>query len=768
MDVFDWRKRLLGLPYPDAEKSVGMFYRKMGLENCWEVVGPARAEFEQIAKEIKDFLEKNFEPTSIPVLWTMYMIGRSVTTARPTILFCSKEANCRKAVRKVIEKSGILKKFPSVRVGDADRPPDFDCLVPLALSSHRINCLHCNRQIGPFVSSKYSLKKKGTTIQCLLRTTSIGEPRQYIVISGKFANHSSFNTSLIINDEVCEVPINVGYILELFWSKASVLSIWIDQLCIDHHNIEERQDQLDLLPQIKNHATSILLPSEIHQGRGPDALVYREKANLSNCIFTCRYDQDCFTLWKATTGGILYLDNKSYLTTVSHGFTNDFETVRDVPVSTVQSGTSIKLATDNKHPEFEYNIQEWSASDIDEEQSINLTSGMRLNPESLNFDLNDEQSMDILGIPSLSTSYTPSFARFDLPKRPIKFGSYIAEEGSVINSGSYAGEKGSAINSGSYAGEKGSAINSENYKVEEGLPTEFLGEPTFHRDQLSLFPALPSYKITQHGMAKNISINKLVAGGKLNYEKLKSKLILQAVASDNPTKLDPHPQIEMDRRLRYLELHGLNGIHQDLPDSQDPGQIQLAPIGRVVKSETADHGLDYVLIELDNLTSDSVSPTSSRKGFEDMVLRSGKVSTAPTDTMVYAVTGSSGVITGHLSGTPIFMQLPRIKASQELWKVSLPVGLQPGDSGSIVVDADNGNILGHIVSGSPQQGAAYVIPIYQILNDIRERSNINPTFALLNPEQTTLWDEGELYSYDRYSGYTHTTVESSDKEHENT
>lgn len=133
MDVFDWRKRLLGLPYPDAEKSVGMFYRKMGLENCWEVVGPARAEFEQIAKEIKDFLEKNFEPTSTPVLWTMYMIGRSENTARPTILFCSKEADCRKAVRKFIEKSGILKKFPAVRVGDANRPPDFDRLVLLAL-----------------------------------------------------------------------------------------------------------------------------------------------------------------------------------------------------------------------------------------------------------------------------------------------------------------------------------------------------------------------------------------------------------------------------------------------------------------------------------------------------------------------------------------------------------------------------------------------------------------------------------------------------------
>ncbi|TEY69579.1 hypothetical protein BOTCAL_0112g00170 [Botryotinia calthae] len=357
MDVFDWRKRLLELPYPDAEQSVGIFYRKMGLESCWEVVGPARAEFEQIVTEIKKFLEKNFEPTSTPVLWTMYMIGRSVITARPTILFCSKEADCRKAIRKLIEKSGILKNFPAVRVGDADRPPDFDCLVPLAL------CKKCDLvpSITPVPSIiSYQLptlsppnrtfrlleilpEKKGTTIECLLRTVSIGASLQYIVISGKFTNHSSFNTPLIINGVMCEVPLNVVYILELLWSKAFVLSVWID-----HQNLQERQDQLDILPRIKNYATSILLPSEIYPDREPDALVYREKANLTNYVFTCRYDQDCLTLWKATAGGYICLKNKTYLTTVSHGFADASEAVRDAPIRMAQSDIIMKDVLDNE------------------------------------------------------------------------------------------------------------------------------------------------------------------------------------------------------------------------------------------------------------------------------------------------------------------------------------------------------------------------------------------------------------------------------------
>ena len=136
---------------------------------------------------------------------------------------------------------------------------------------------------------------------------------------------------------VCEVPLNAVYILELLWSKAFVLNVWIDQLSIDHQNLQERQDQLDILPRIKNYATSILLPSEIYPDREPDVLVYRGKANLANYVFTCRYDQDCFTLWKATAGCDLCLKNKTYLTTVSRGFADASGTVRDAPIRMVQS-----------------------------------------------------------------------------------------------------------------------------------------------------------------------------------------------------------------------------------------------------------------------------------------------------------------------------------------------------------------------------------------------------------------------------------------------
>lgn len=51
--------------------------------------------------------------------------------------------------------------------------------------------------------------------------------------------------------------------------------------------------------------------------------------------------------------------------------------------------------------------------------------------------------------------------------------------------------------------------------------------------------------------------------------------------------------------------------------------------------------------------------------------------------------------------------------------------LQPGDSGSTVVDARNGNTLGHIVLGSPKTGTAYIVPMYQIMDNIAKRSDIS-------------------------------------------
>ncbi|KAG4431414.1 hypothetical protein IFR05_013106 [Cadophora sp. M221] len=109
----------------------------MGSASCWEAVGAARETFVRIADEIRLYLDKHSDEVAHQVTWTMYMIGKTRESAEPMIMFCCRDTDCRKRVRKTVEQSGILEKYPGVRVGDAVRPPDFDQLVQLAgTSSH--------------------------------------------------------------------------------------------------------------------------------------------------------------------------------------------------------------------------------------------------------------------------------------------------------------------------------------------------------------------------------------------------------------------------------------------------------------------------------------------------------------------------------------------------------------------------------------------------------------------------------------------------------
>jgi hypothetical protein len=120
--------------WPNPEDSIGIWCRKMGMYDCYEATGPARETFERLAKEIKEYLERYSDPVLHTVKWSMFMIGKSKSTARPTIMFICKEAEARKTVRKMICNSGILNKYPGVKTGESTLSPDFDQLIPLASS----------------------------------------------------------------------------------------------------------------------------------------------------------------------------------------------------------------------------------------------------------------------------------------------------------------------------------------------------------------------------------------------------------------------------------------------------------------------------------------------------------------------------------------------------------------------------------------------------------------------------------------------------------
>ncbi|KAF5723344.1 PNG1 with de-n-glycosylation function (n-glycanase) [Fusarium mundagurra] len=134
--ILSGRSATKPLAWPEPELSIGRYIGKVGRELCWVAKGPARDAFAVLAPKIKAYLERSVEPVSSWVTLSVYMFGKSESSASPAILFCCEVVAHRKQVRNAIKDSGILNEFPSVKTAHMPRPPDFDQLVQLADESY--------------------------------------------------------------------------------------------------------------------------------------------------------------------------------------------------------------------------------------------------------------------------------------------------------------------------------------------------------------------------------------------------------------------------------------------------------------------------------------------------------------------------------------------------------------------------------------------------------------------------------------------------------
>ena len=132
--------------------------------------------------------------------------------------------------------------------------------------------------------------------------------------------------------------------------------------------------------------------------------------------------------------------------------------------------------------------------------------------------------------------------------------------------------------------------------------------------------------------------------------------------------------------------------------------------------------LDYALIDitaLDLRTSNTFLLQDQPQAHKSVAKSEANGCAVSTD--IIAVTASNGAIRGRMSGTPSFMQLPFVAVQQELWTIHCNGDLAKGDCGSWIYDANSGVVYGQIIAGSPGFGFAYVMPLHQILSDIRQR-----------------------------------------------
>lgn len=117
--------------WTEPQLSVGRHLGKYGKEEIWEARGPARDAFNGLAPRIKEYLESSMEPIARRVTWSIYMVGRTGSTASPVVIFCCEVLESRRHIRKVIKESGILSEYPGIKTGHMRTPPDFNHLVPL-------------------------------------------------------------------------------------------------------------------------------------------------------------------------------------------------------------------------------------------------------------------------------------------------------------------------------------------------------------------------------------------------------------------------------------------------------------------------------------------------------------------------------------------------------------------------------------------------------------------------------------------------------------
>ncbi|KAK3178095.1 hypothetical protein OEA41_000228 [Lepraria neglecta] len=158
------------------------------------------------------------------------------------------------------------------------------------------------------------------------------------------------------------------------------------------------------------------------------------------------------------------------------------------------------------------------------------------------------------------------------------------------------------------------------------------------------------------------------------------------------------------------------------PTMQPLNDVDLSE-STFTSSEDGPHpSLDYILVEVIGWKlgmTDRIPPTDGVMAHEIFLKRLFRG--APVSREVIVITASKGVMKGHLSGTPSFMQLPHSTNQQELWTVMLEGNLEKGDCGSWVIDATNGSIYAHIIAGSRGSGFTYAVPLWQISNDIHRQ-----------------------------------------------
>jgi len=121
-------------------------------------------------------------------------------------------------------------------------------------------------------------------------------------------------------------------------------------------------------------------------------------------------------------------------------------------------------------------------------------------------------------------------------------------------------------------------------------------------------------------------------------------------------------------------------------------------------------GLDYSLFELPNSILEQRNSNAKQRPPVSIPREARS-----TEVIVHT---ASGPVAGRALATPSFLQPTQGMLPQQLWTVIMEGTLRKGLCGAWVVDESTGDVFGHIIAGAPEDGFAYMVPFYEIIDDL--------------------------------------------------
>lgn len=224
---------------------------------------------------------------------------------------------------------------------------------------------------------------------------------------------------------------------------------------------------------------------------------------------------------------------------------------------------------------------------------------------------------------------------------------------------------------------------------------------------------------------------------------------------DGESDSDRESDVSLDEDCEFHSVRGTNEkrtrTHADSeilsaqPTRLDEEQLHLLVTEDVVKysSENGTRtGLDFCLLEVDDTDFEPINQIFPPPGFRDgdVLYSEGFGLPGNEERKILCCSRSSGVLLGTISPTSSFTITPEPSAFQEHWKIHVDGCLYPGDCGSVVVDAETADIYGYVVAGSPGSGVAYIVPGYQIFEDLKEK--FDPSIQLATRATLSRNDNG--------------------------